>query len=76
MFNGAPCGQEGEQNQADRYAELALQADRYNPAGLPLHLSVCLSFSISFSVARLYIIIVIVMAGIIVSKKNILYSAL
>jgi len=31
------CIQEGEESQADRYAELALQSDRYNPAGL----SVC-----------------------------------
>jgi len=44
VFNGAPCVQEGEQNQADRYADLALQTDRYNPAGQPplsVFLSVC-----------------------------------
>jgi len=26
--------QESEQNQADKYAEMALAADRYNPAGI------------------------------------------
>ena len=42
--------QESDLEQADKYAELAMSADRYNPAGKEeIFLSVCLSLFLSLS---------------------------